>query len=250
MFCFENCTFNYAQKSDSERIKKNDYVKILTPKRLAELHYKCLHNLITEHSAEKEKTNSSDNLISTISCISSYLIKELPDMRNDIVETEYKVKNRITQLGDELSKGQSKYYLSIYDKSFFKTEFDKCELPYGLIKDLIDMHTAIWESQKAKDEFNSRWETIRSKDYGNRGTFAIECMNEILVAGEIFWNQNGFTPKVAGNYPPEGMTCSEWVKVCDAIGSIMGSVFGIVGSAIVGTMFSIGAERDCEDRPA
>lgn len=117
MNCFENCTFNYELNRDLEKIKRFDCTKMLTPKKIAKLHYDCLHYLITEHSVEKEKGNSSENLISTITCISSYLIKELPNMRDEIIETEYKIKNRIEQLGDDLSKGQSKYYLSIYNST-------------------------------------------------------------------------------------------------------------------------------------
>lgn len=69
-----------------------------------------------------------------------------------------------------------------------------------------------------------------------------------------FWNDepivysmhNDSTKQRNPNLPPHIHDCVEWAMIMDAVGTIYGSAFTIIGSAVLGAILSIAAKRDCE----
>ena len=220
--------------------------------------YGALHNDITEHIIKKE--------IRLIDCDSLKYYTSKENQRRAIdLGIEYCINNNyidaysIEPLRNELYHFFDRYedndfFVDLYEsEDFFVRVLRDAGLSDNMINTQLLIRETVHSINCTPDEtvrlFNNILET-NPYSLNEEELFKIKIQQSVTNYSRAFWNgetQKKHKEKPRNpNLPPGVQDCAEWTIIMDALGVVLGSVFGPIGAAVNGAVFSIGAKRECE----
>ncbi len=219
--------------------------KDISPDEIAALHYQCINHIINNYRKDYDKPMSCENLVALTDLMSGYLLQMFPDMAFSVLNTKEKLVTRLRKYGNDENQ-KSLFFMLMFSVDKFQKEIERTNLCIQLKTDLcIFLKMSLDKDQvhNADHQLNS----ILNSNYGQLDDYCVSCIKAVGQSGVRFWGNYGFISKASGKCPPEGFTCDEWVIVCDALGSAIGSALGTFGIIFTGALFSMAAARECED---
>lgn len=206
-----------------------------------------LHNLLCDEVLSK---NTSSIISTSILCewvdICINKIHELNLSTLELEETAKKIKDYFIKYGDN-KHGKSRFFTeAIYKEDFINDIKINTNCSDEFYNFLIKIHRNLLDSScSLEDHQNILLEIHNLKSDVHKDIFL-----DVHNHSTQFWSAiEDNIENLSYATPPEGFTCSEWVKVVDAIGATAGIWGGVLASAIMGAIFSIAAERECVDKP-
>ena len=235
----------FREKRELEKLELDD-VRDLTPEEIAILHNECLHVILSKYPNEFGKIITSDNLISEADLFSAFLIERLPDAKCSVLNAKVSVEKKLKEYGNN-DKNKSLFILSVFSFDSFKKELEKSCFSIRLIEDMCLFHKYILEGEDGIGKASEQWGKMLKTEYNTLDSYAVACMDAIGAASLEFWEEHKMISKVAGSCPPNGLTCNEWQAICDGLGGAIGTIFGGIGGALTGALFSFAVARECVD---
>ncbi len=235
--------FRQNKKNEKSALEN---VEDLKPDEIAFLHNECLHFIFSKCPSEFNETISSDNLIYEVELFSDFLIERLPEARSAILNVKENTIIKLNECGDN-AKNKSFFVLSVFSVDKFKKELQKGKFSIRFIDDICLFLEYIMNGNEGIEKAFEQWNTMLETDYETFDNYALSCMNAIGSASLDLWGKHKMVSKIAGSCPPNGLTCNEWQAICDGLGGVIGTIFGGIGSALTGALFSFAVARECVD---
>lgn len=220
----------------------------LSPTEIANIHNDCLLFLTENYHKDFHREVSFENLLDSVGFIRDFLLNRIPTCRYSILCETEKLRKRIIEFGND-SENHSEYINILYSVPSLNRELHNSPLPYSLVSDITRLHEYALNGKISNPDFNLLFQKISHTDYGTLGNYCQKCMESVYNASKTFWKKHNIISKVAKQYPPDGWTCDDWASFCDALGALIGTLGGGVGSALSSIMMSWAAKRDCQERP-
>lgn len=229
-----------TEKSAMENIRD------LKPEEIAALHNECVNFMLENHPEEFDKIITTENLIAEVGWFSDYLFERLPELKYSILNVKAGLIKKLNEYGDN-ENDRSRYFMIVFSEEDFKKELEKSNYSSQLIEDISLLHRYLLQGKESSEMAEEQWNLILNTNYGELDNYAVSCMETIGKKSSEIWADFSFVSKAAGTCPPNGMTCEEWVIACDAMGGLIGLIFGGAGSVLTGALLSYAASHECED---
>lgn len=226
-------------------IGSSNSFKDITPGEVAALHYQCINHILQNYRKDYDKAISCENLVALTDLMSGYFLQMFPDMAFSVLNTKEELITRLREYGDDEHQ-KSLFFMSMFSADIFQKEIERTNLCIQLKTDLCDFLKMSLDKDQVHNA-DHQLHSILNSNYGQLDNYCVSCIKSVGQSGVLFWGDYGFISKAAGKCPPEGFTCDEWVIVCDALGSTIGSALGTFGIILTGALFSMAAARECED---
>jgi len=209
--------------------------------------YGILHNEIAEYVLRQD-VSLIDKAISTEASIDAQY-RTIDLCISYCLKAGYLQNNEVCFLKDALYEFVGRYgqsTLKIYESEDF---FVDLLSNAGFSKNMIDAlllirKTALPLNSTAKEMDQVYVNILEENPYqlNSEELFQIKVGQSITSHSRQFWTEEPYLDLTK----PGGLTCDEWGIVMDAVGAILGSPFGPIGSAILSASMSIAAKRDCQ----
>lgn len=236
---------NFYEKSRTEK-SGLDNIRDLKPEEIASLHNECVSFMLNNHPQEFDKIITTENLIAEVGWFSDFLLERLPESEHSILNVKEGLIKKIKEYGDN-ENNRSRFILLVFSEEDFRKELETSNLSPSLIDDICLLHKYLLKGKDGSELANEQWTLILNKNYVKIDSYAVSYMVAVGNASLELWEEHPVVSKVAGNCPPNGMTCNEWQIICDGLGSAIGTIFGGIGAALTGALFSYAVARECED---
>jgi hypothetical protein len=233
--------------------------------------YGILHNEITEYIIKKEISlidcdtlkyqKGINNIYRTMDLGIEYCkINNYINGNEDAYKIREYLYNFVNKYGEN-NDHSARIITDLYEsEDFFVHVLREAGFSNNMIQTQLLIRKTAYPSNCTSIEMDHLYDKILSQnpyDLNNEELFKIKILRDVTRYSRVFWNGdskklkentpiNSNQPGRNPNLPSWVKDCAEWTIYMDALGTVIGSPLGIVGSAIVSTTFSIGAKRDCE----
>jgi len=235
----------FNNKDRTVKVELED-IRDLKPEEISALHNECVNFMLDNHNEEFDKIITTKNLIAEVGWFSDYLLERLPELKYSILNVKEGLIRKLNEYGDD-ENNRSRYFMMVFFEEDFRKELEKGNLTNHLIEDVCLLHRYLLQGKDGSKKAYEQWEIILNTNYGELGNYAVSCMEAIGNDSSRIWTDYKFVSKAAGKCPPNGMTCEEWVIACEALGGMIGLIFGGAGTVLTGALLSYAAAHECED---